>query len=112
MPSDSLGELELLVLLAVLRLGDDAYGLSIRREIESQARRSVAIGALYSATARLERKGLLRSWESEPEPVRGGRSRRHFALTAAGNRALRQTSAMLARMMSGLELQLSSGGRT
>ena len=111
MGGESLGELELLVLLAVLRLGDGAYGVSIRREIEDQARRSVAIGALYAATARLERKGLLRSWESEPEPVRGGRARRHFEVTAAGTRALRQATAMLGRMMNGLELQLSPGGR-
>jgi DNA-binding PadR family transcriptional regulator len=60
----------------------------------------------------LERKGLLRTWESEPErPVRGGRARRYFELTPAGNRALRQAAAMLGRMMSGLELLPSSGGR-
>ena len=106
-----LGELELLVLIAVLRLGDDAYGIAIRREIEVQASRTVAIGSLYATAARLERKGLLRTWESAPEPVRGGRARRHFELTPAGNRALRQTAAMLGRMMSGLELLPSSGGR-
>jgi DNA-binding PadR family transcriptional regulator len=106
-----LGELELLVLVAVLRLGDEAYGISIRREIEVQANRTVAIGSLYATTARLERKGLLRTWESEPEPVRGGRARRYFELTPAGNRALRQTAAVLSRMMSGLELLPNSGGR-
>ncbi len=112
MRGEYLGELELLVLLAALRLGDDAYGVTIRRELEVQARRDVAIGSLYATASRLERKGLLRSWESEPEPVRGGRSRRHFEVTPAGNRALRQTSAMLGRMMSGLELQLLPGGRS
>jgi len=106
-----LGELELLVLVAVLRLGDEAYGISIRREIEVQANRKVAIGSLYATAGRLERKGLLRTWESDPEPVRGGRARRYFELTPAGNRALRQTAAMLGKMMSGLELLPSSGGR-
>jgi DNA-binding PadR family transcriptional regulator len=106
-----LGELELLVLIAILRLGDEAYGIAIRREIEVQANRTVAIGSLYATAARLERKGLLRTWESEPEPVRGGRARRYFELTPAGNRALRQTAGMLGRMMSGLELFPASGGR-
>ena len=103
------GELELLVMLAVMRLGDGAYGMTIRRELEERARREVAIGAVYAAAARLEEKGLLRSWESEPEAVRGGRARRHFELTGAGKRALRESMQRLGRMAEGTALEPLAG---
>ena len=96
----SLGSLELVTLLAVARLGDDAYGLAVRRDLADRSGRDHSVGAVYSTLQRLEDKGLLRSRATEPLPVRGGRSRRLFALTGAGARAMRhaehQTSAMWA----------------
>lgn len=105
---ESLGEFEQSVLLAVAHLGDDAYGLSIRREIERRTGRVVAVGALYTALERLERKGFVRSRMSDPTPERGGRSKRHFRLLAAGTAALRQSRAFLDRMWAGLDPDLRS----
>ena len=99
---DTLGEFEQAVLLAVAHLGDQAYGVTIRREIERRGRRPVAVGALYTALDRLERKGLLSSTMSDPTPERGGRSKRHFQLRPAGAAALRQSRALLDRMWAGL----------
>jgi PadR family transcriptional regulator PadR len=76
MAREHLGELEQIVLLAVLRLGDDAYGVPIRLEIEHRARRSLTIGALYRTLDRLEAKGYVASWFGEPTRERGGRSKR------------------------------------
>ena len=100
---DSLGEFEQLVLLAVARLGETAYGVTIRREIEERTGRTVAVGALYTALERLERKGYVSSQMSDPTPERGGRSKRHFRLKAAGAGALRQSRELLARMWKGLD---------
>src|SRR5205085_1470792 len=75
---DRLGEFEHAVLVAIVHLDDDAYGVTIRREIEARTRRAVAIGALYTALERLERKGYVTSTMSPPTPQRGGRSKRHF----------------------------------
>jgi PadR family transcriptional regulator PadR len=102
MPDRFLAEFELYVMLAVARLGADAYGASIRREIEGRTSRSVSVGALYATLARLGDKGLLRFSVSDPEPTRGGRSRRHCALTPAGRAALRHSTEMLNRMMDGV----------
>jgi DNA-binding PadR family transcriptional regulator len=99
---DGLSEIELYVMLALARLGDHGYGVSIRREIEERAGREVSIGAVYAALARLELKGFLTSRLSEPVPMRGGRSRRHFGLTATGERALGGALSMLRRMASGV----------
>jgi PadR family transcriptional regulator, regulatory protein PadR len=96
---DYLGELELLVLSAVHRLGDDAYGMTVRREIEHRTGRDASIGAVYSALERLEGKGLLRARLSDPLPIQGGRARKHVQLTPAGLTALRTTTAALARML-------------
>ena len=79
MSRESLGEFEQAVLLAVAHL-DDAYGVTIRREIARRTERDVAIGALYTALERLERKGYLTSVMSDPTPERGGRSKRHYTL--------------------------------
>jgi DNA-binding PadR family transcriptional regulator len=100
-----LGELEQVVMLAVARLEDDAYGMSIRREIESRSGRSVAIGAVYSTLERLEDKGFVRSGEKAAAPDRDGRARRFFHLTRAGTTALQASSEMQARMWSGLRLR-------
>lgn len=85
-----LGTLELTTLLAVARLREKAYGLAIRRDLAARTGRNYSVGALYTTLQRLEDKGLLTSRHSEPLPVRGGRSRRHFTLTGAGERALRE----------------------
>ena len=106
LPRDSLGEFEQILLLAIVHLGDDAYGVTIRREIADRTGRDVAIGQLYSSLDRLERKGFVRSTMSEPTPERGGRSRRHLRLTAAGGLALRQARERLARMWEGLSPDL------
>ena len=89
MPSPWLGSLELTALLAVARLGDDAYGLAVRRDLADRTGRDYSVGAVYTTLQRLEDKGLLKSHSSAPIPVRGGRSRRHFTLTGAGARAVR-----------------------
>jgi DNA-binding PadR family transcriptional regulator len=101
---DSLGEFEQSVLLAIAHLGDGAYGVTIRQEIEARTGRSVAIGALYTALDRLERKGYVASEMSDPTPERGGRSKRHFEMKAAGIGALKQSRAMLARMWKGVRI--------
>src|SRR5689334_9869711 len=88
---EHLGEFEQIVLLAVLRLGDNAYGVPIRREIEKRTGRSLTVGALYRTFDRLEEKGYLNSWFSDPVPERGGRSKRYFKLEALGMRALRES---------------------
>ena len=99
---DSLGEFEQSVLLAIAHLGDDAYGVAVRREIERRTQRTVAVGALYTALDRLERKGYVASRMSDPVPERGGRSKRYFRLKAAGATALRQARQRINRMWDGL----------
>jgi len=101
---DSLGEFEQSVLLAIVHLGETAYGVTIRREIETRTWRSVAIGALYTALDRLERKGYVASEMSDPTPQRGGRSKRHFRAKGAGIGALKQSRDVLARMWKGVEI--------
>ena len=98
---DFVGEFELYVLLALAHLGDEAYGVTVRREIEARTEREIVIGAVYATLGRLEDKGLVRSRFSEPQPVQGGRARKYYALTAAGERALRHSTRMLGRMMAG-----------
>jgi DNA-binding PadR family transcriptional regulator len=99
---EHLGELEQIVMLAVLRLGDDAYGAGIQRELTSRAKRKVSLGTIYVTLMRLEAKGLVRSWLGEPTPSRGGKARRYYALERAGQAALRQSRDALARMWDGL----------
>ena len=104
MPDVYLGELEQIVLLAVLRLGDEAYAIPVLDEIQRQASRRIARGALYTALARLEQKGCLRSRVGDPLPERGGRSRRYFTVTPAAIRALKESRAALMRLWRGLEV--------
>jgi PadR family transcriptional regulator PadR len=106
MPEIYLGELEQIVLLAVLRLGDEAYATPILDEIQAQAGRRVARGALYTALDRLEQKGCLRSRIGEPRPERGGRARRYFTLTPSALRALKESRLALMRLWRGVESQL------
>jgi PadR family transcriptional regulator, regulatory protein PadR len=108
---DFVGEFELYVMLALAQQGDAAYGVTIRREIEDRTGRTVVIGAVYATLARLEEKGLVQFRISDPQPVQGGRARKYFTRTAAGRRALRHSTAMLARMMAGLSPDFRGGGR-
>jgi DNA-binding PadR family transcriptional regulator len=101
---DFIGEFELYVLLAIVHLGDEAYGISIRNEIESRTGREIAIGALYATLGRLKDKELVAFSLSDPEPVAGGRARKHYRLTPAGQRAVRHSTTMLTRMMAGANL--------
>ena len=104
MPKNRLGELELLIMLALLHLGTDAYGISIRQEIERRSGHDVAIGAIYATLARLEEKRFVAPWLSDPLPVRGGRARKHWKLTPLGERALKNAASALAGMLDGLAL--------
>ena len=102
--TDFLGEFEQLVLLAVARLGDDGYGMTIRREIEQRTGRAVSIGAVYTTLDRLEQKGMIASRVGAPTPQRGGRARRHFALLDPGARALRDSRRILSAMWQDVSL--------
>lgn len=104
--SKYLGELEQAILLAVLRLGDEAYGTAIRRELEACTGRSVSHGAAYITLDRMEDKGLLTSSLGTPTPGRGGRRKRFFSLTPAGVEALRASRRALLSLWSGVEERL------
>jgi DNA-binding PadR family transcriptional regulator len=106
---EHLGEFEQIVLLAILRLGDNGYGVPIRREIEKRTRRSLTVGSLYSTLERLEQKGYITSWFGDPTPERGGRSKRYFKVKPLGLRALRESREALAAMWEGLESQVTHG---
>lgn len=103
---DFVGEFELYVLLAIAHLGDDAYGIRIRQEIEQRTGREIVIGAIYATLGRLRDKAFIGFTMSEPEPVQGGRSRKHYYLTPEGARALRHSTSMLTRMMAGADLSV------
>ena len=103
--SQQLGELEELALLAVLRLGGDAYGASIRAELSAKAGRSISIGTIYVTLMRAEEKGLVRSWMGEPTGTRGGKAKRHFELRPAGLAALERTRRVRERMWAGVAPQ-------
>ena len=100
-----LGEFEQIVLLALLRLGKDAYGVPVRHEIEHRTRRAVSVGALYSTLDRLEEKGYIASWFAEPTAERGGRSKRFFRVEPLGLKAIRRSQDALAVMLEGLDLK-------
>lgn len=106
---DYLGEFEQMVLLAVMRLGDQAYGVTIRREIEARTGRQVTLGSIYPTLHRLEEKELVRSYNGEPTAARGGRSKRHFVLNAEGYAALRRSREMLAALWGGFEPDAETG---
>ena len=104
--SDFLGQLEQIVLLALVRLGPDAYGMTVRMEIEKRTGRDLSIGAIYSTLGRLEAKGYVSSRTGEPTGQRGGRAKRHFRIEAEGRRALRVAQQALANMSTGLKKSL------
>ena len=86
-----LTDFELMILLAILRVGDDVYGVLIAREIEATAGRTVMLGAVYAALERLERNGFIASTVGTPTPERGGRAKRFFRVTSRGLRAVKDT---------------------
>src|SRR5438874_1700078 len=98
MGKEHLGEFEELVLLAIARLGDNAYGVSIRQLVEGAMGRSSSVGAIHATTERLEQKGFVSSFRGEPTPERGGRAKRFFRLEGAGVRALEDVEQVRARL--------------
>jgi len=100
----ALGEFEQVVLLAILRLGEEAYGVTIRREIAKCTEREPAPGALYTTLDRLEEKGLVSSACGDPTPERGGRAKRYFTVTASGVRAVARAQRAYQRLLKGLAL--------
>jgi PadR family transcriptional regulator PadR len=107
--SDYPGAFEQLVLLALLHLGPDAYGMTVRREIETRTGRAIALGAVYATLDRLERKGLVSSRAgADAPPERAGRARRYFRIEPAGRRALTDALALVDRMRAGVPLPSES----
>jgi PadR family transcriptional regulator, regulatory protein PadR len=104
--ADFLGEFEQLILFAVLRLGDEAYGVTVRDEIETRTGRTISAGAVYTALERLEARGFVESWFGDPTPARGGRRKRHFRVEPAGQRALHRSYDGLQRMARGVRLKI------
>ena len=102
----TLGDFEQLILLALVRLGDQAYGVSIHAEIVRRARRDVTIAAVYKTLERLEDKGLAASSIGQPTAERGGRRKKFFRIQPAGRRALSHALASLRRMADGLSPEL------
>jgi DNA-binding PadR family transcriptional regulator len=98
----NLGEFEILVLTALVRLGPDAYGVSVRDEIEKRTGRSVSVGALYATLGRLEEKGLVSSRLGAATPERGGRAKKHYQVEAEGRRRLESSLAAFGRMAEGV----------
>lgn len=101
---DYLGEFEHIVVLAVLRLKDRAYGVTVRQEIQLRTGREVSIGAVYATLERLQAKGYVQSFQGDPTPERGGRSKRFFLITAQGVAAVNRTHNALQSMSEGLDL--------
>ena len=99
---DYLGEFEHIVLLALMRLGDEAYGVTVRTEIEKRTVREVSIGAVYATLDRLEAKDLVKSRVGEPTAARGGRAKRYFHITKRGLTAVNRTHQAVRNMRAGL----------
>jgi len=104
-----LREFEQLALLSVVRLGDEAHGGRIREDLENTAQRSVSVATIYVALSRLEQRGLVRSWMSDPTPVRGGKAKKFYAIEAAGRQALADAKATLEHMWDGVGEALDTG---
>jgi DNA-binding PadR family transcriptional regulator len=105
-----LGEFELMLLLAVIHLGDEAYGVPISRELEAHRGKDVAVGSVYAALERLEAKGLVSSSLGEPTPERGGKAKRYFRITKEGLRQVGETRRVLTRLWQTLpDLKLDLG---
>jgi PadR family transcriptional regulator PadR len=107
-PLPTLSNFELMVMLAILRIGEDSYGVSISNEIEKTTGSEVLLGSVYDALGRLEQKGLISSAIGEATPERGGRAKRHFRATSTGIRVVRDTQKSLVKLWNGLP-QLKGG---
>ncbi len=104
----ALGDLEQLVMLALMRLDPDGYGAEVQRVIEEQTGRNVTLGAVYTALARLEDKGFVASRVGEPAQQRGGRRRRHYAVQPAGRVAIADAWQAMRSLAQGLHAQLNA----
>lgn len=104
-----LGEFEEIVLLAIVHLRANAYGMKIRSEIQERANRKPSLGAIYTTLERLEEKGYVSSWVGEPTPERGGRAKKFFRIEGAGQRALQESQELSARMTAGINPAFSGG---
>jgi len=93
-----LGEFELMVILTLIQLGEDAYGVPISRELERRRGRGVSVGSVYAALERLEQKGLVASSLGDPTPERGGKAKRYFRVTKDGLRQVHRTRQVLTRL--------------
>jgi len=102
------GEFEQLVLLALMRLGNGAYGAAIMREISERTGREIAVGTMYMTLGRLEQKKLICAYVGEPSPQRGGRRRKHYLLDGAGQRALGRAYRVFTTMAEGIERELAA----
>ena len=100
--SSYLGEFEMVVLLAILRLGDEAYGIAIRNELERETSREITMGAIYKTLGRMEEKGYVSARIGPPTPQRGGRRKKIYRLEPIGSRAVKQSYADLRRLTRGL----------
>lgn len=100
----TLAEFELMVMLAVMRVGEEGYSVTIRRDIEERTGRRVSRGALYVTLGRLRDKGMLESWKGDPTPERGGRAKRHYRPTPEGLQAVQASRAALEEMFDGIDL--------
>jgi len=108
MSRQHLTDFELMILLAILRIGDDAYGVPIAREIEQTAKRTILLGAIYTCLDRLEANGLVVSTYGDPTPERGGRAKRFFKITGKGLKAVKDTQRAFTALWSGIP-QLKGG---
>lgn len=104
-----LGEFEILVLLALVRLDPDAYGVTIREDIEAQTGRRVTVGALYATLNRLETKAYVRASMGEATPERGGRAKRYFQITPKGREKVEQSISALRNMLKDTPIGSGSG---
>ena len=105
MPTN-LGEFEQLVLLALLRLGTDGYGITVQEELTRQAGRDVSLGTVYKTLLRMEAKGLVSAHLGEPTAERGGRRKKHYEVTTAGREALGRSLSALRKLSLGLDTAL------
>lgn len=107
--SDMLTDLEFLVLLAVLQVGDQAYGLAIQEALEEGADRKISVGSIYNTLMRMEERGEVASALGEPSPTRGGRAKRLYRVTPEGVEALRRTREAMDRMWKGAAVPERAG---
>ena len=105
MSRESLGHFELLVLLALLRVGDEAYGVPIAQAIEESSGKPVILASVYNTLERLEQKGMVRSTIGLPTRERGGRAKRYFAITAAGRREVSAAKKVLTQLWRGIPVE-------